>query len=553
MKFSVLLALMLASLACKAQSEHNLTCNISVPLQSDVLVGHENSQIGTGEYPHTLMSNNYADVACNVGIGSAWLCGGLRYENMKQPLPGYEGDFAGQGVQHFFVGAGGSKVQCTLGSMYEQFGSGMALRTYEERSLGIDNALFGLRMVLSPAEWLQVKALAGRQRRYWTMNGANIVAADVELTLSDICSPLADANWIVSVGASVVNKHEKDNDVVMADATHRLKMPTDALLWAARLSLSHGALSLLAEYARKGQDPTADNGYIYRHGNALLLSGSYSRKGLSVLLQAKRSDDIALRSKRSQTGTSSFLNHLPAFTQEHTYALATIYPYATQNDGEWALQAEVGYAVPKGTLLGGEYGTKIKAHLSHIRGLHKRNAQGMGSDGYTASFFQMGSLYYQDFDVKVDKKMSSAMRLSAMYIYLKYNQFQVEKHGEPMIDAHTYIAEGKFNLTQRLTLRSELQYMHAEKDKGDWLFGLLELSVLPSVMMSVSDEWNCGESNLHYYMGSVSWSPSIAHAAGLRLQAGYGRTRAGYNCTGGVCRFVPACEGATFLLVCNLS
>ena len=30
-----------------------------------------------------------------------------------------------------------------------------------------------------------------------------------------------------------------------------------------------------------------------------------------------------------------------------------------------------------------------------------------------------------------------------------------------------------------------------------------------------------------------------------RIQAGYGRTRAGYNCSGGVCRYVPAQKGFT--------
>ena len=41
-------------------------------------------------------------------------------------------------------------------------------------------------------------------------------------------------------------------------------------------------------------------------------------------------------------------------------------------------------------------------------------------------------------------------------------------------------------------------------------------------------------------MGSVTFNYG-AH----RLQVGYGRTRAGFNCTGGVCRYVPASKGVT--------
>ena len=38
------------------------------------------------------------------------------------------------------------EAELTLGSFYEQFGSGFILRAYEERSLGIDNSLQGARL-----------------------------------------------------------------------------------------------------------------------------------------------------------------------------------------------------------------------------------------------------------------------------------------------------------------------------------------------------------------------------------------------------------------------
>lgn len=59
-------------------------------------------------------------------------------------------------------------------------------------------------------------------------------------------------------------------------------------------------------------------------------------------------------------------------------------------------------------------------------------------------------------------------------------------------------------------------------------------------MISVSDEYNCGETNIHYYQGSVTFNKN-SH----RIQLGYGRTREGFNCSGGVCRYVPASRGVT--------
>ena len=55
---------------------------------------------------------------------------------------------------------------------------------------------------------------------------------------------------------------------------------------------------------------------------------------MSLLLQAKRSENFNFLSARSSVGTPLHVNHLPAFTANHTYTLAALYPYATQPDGE---------------------------------------------------------------------------------------------------------------------------------------------------------------------------------------------------------------------------
>ena len=77
-----------------------------------------------------------------------------------------------------------------------------------------------------------------------------------------------------------------------------------------------------------------------------MVSASYSKKGLSALVQAKRSENMSNRMKRgfvSYLGGNCRLNHMPAFSYQHTYALPALYPYATQDaDGEWAFQGEFG-------------------------------------------------------------------------------------------------------------------------------------------------------------------------------------------------------------------
>jgi hypothetical protein len=277
---------------------------------------------------------------------------------------------------------------------------------------------------------------------------------------------------------------------------------------------------LLAEYAQKTQDPSFDNGYIYKKGTAALFSGSYSKKGLSLLLQVKRSENMSFRSKRSMIGSSSFINHLPAFTQEHTYALAALYPYATQlADGEWAWQAEIGYNFKRNTTLGGRYGMNVKLNYSHVR--------------------WEGTINYQDIDVQVTRRLTKDFRLTLMYMNQIYNKTVVEGEGG-RVHSNIFIADGKWQMAPKTSLRTELQYLTTSDDQGDWAYALVELSLAPHWMVSVSDMYNVGETHIHYYLGGVAFSTG-AH----RLQLGYGRTRAGYNCSGGVCRYVPASKGFT--------
>ena len=59
-------------------------------------------------------------------------------------------------------------------------------------------------------------------------------------------------------------------------------------------------------------------------------------------------------------------------------------------------------------------------------------------------------------------------------------------------------------------------------------------------MITVQDMYNVGSTHNHYYQGFVTFNK-----ASHRLMVGYGRTRAGFNCSGGVCRYVPASKGVT--------
>ena len=546
MKYSFYASLLVAMMSvANANAQSNDGIAIHGSIQSDILVPQEDQKLGTGTYKDDVLTNTYADIS----LDSKYVEAGVRFEYNEHPLPGFEPGFKGWGVPHVYAKfKSNNGVDLTVGDFYDQFGSGLIFRTYEERSLGIDNAIRGARLNVSALKGVQFKFLGGVQRRYWDWDTDQMLTGtDLEINLDQYIKSLRDKNITWMIGGSYVYldyDQNKDKTIFATGSNNRLELPMSVHAFDLRSSLQTGNYNFLAEYAWRTQDPSADNRYIYRRGNAVLVSASYSNRGVSALLQAKRSEDMAFRSNRFTIGTSAFLNNMPAFAYQHTYALAALYPYATQAaPGEWAFQGEFGYNFKRHTLLGGKYGTKLKLNVSHIRGLEKDPVEPLygttlrGTEGYTTGFFKMGGLYYQDINVQMEKKMSKSFKLNLMYMNQYYNKTVIEGKGG-VIKSNIGVAEGKYQINKRYTLRGELQYLSTSEDQGDWAYGLVELSALPYLMFTVSDMWNTGETDIHYYMASVTASFK-AH----RLMVGYGKTRAGYNCSGGVCRYVPASKG----------
>ncbi len=561
---TALLGCALTALSVSAQEDLGKKIVLKGSVQSDVLFPQEDSKIDAHRDNWSL-TNTYAEMH----LMSKYFSAGARFEGLEHPLPGFEPGFKGRGVPYFYFAGQYKGLELTAGDFYDQFGSGLIFRTYEERSLGIDNSLRGGRLLVKSFNGVNLKLLGGKQRRYWHHNDSWVYGGDLEMSLDSWFRRMEESGTRLTLGFSAVSKHEDDTDILKLQSTgqqdefgtdilgaYKLNLPKNIAAFDVRANFQKGGYNLLAEYAWKGQDPSFDNNYIYRKGNALLLSGSYSRRGMSLLLQAKRSENMSYRSDRTADGISSCINHLPAFSMQHTYALAALYPYATQNVlGEWAYQAELGYNFKRRTLLGGKYGTNVKVNFSHIRSIDRTpvtDASGAvvsdvrGTEGYTSKFFKVGDeIYYQDINVQVEKKLSRRFKLNLMYMNQRYNQTIVEGHGGT-VKANIAVAEGKYNLSKKLTLRGEAQYLHTDQDQKDWWYGLLELSGLPSLMFTVSDMYNAhvpdasvsGKTNKVHYMAAACFTHK-AH----RLQVSYGKTRAGYNCSGGVCRLVPASKG----------
>lgn len=517
-----------------------LTGNVQV----DAQVYRSDSAIGAKEVPQKFLSNAFANLLYTNGPISA----GARFESYLDPMLGYDPMLAGVGVPYRFARFSGDFVDVTVGSFYDQFGSGLIFRSYEDWNLGMDNAMDGVRVIINPANGITIKSLVGKQRYFWEKTEGIIRGLDADVALNDLVPAWREAETRLTVGGSFVSRYQASVYMPVPGKPEKLILPENVGSFAGRFNLESGRFSLGGEYVWKDRDPSADNNYIYKTGQALLLNAGYSQKGFSVLLSAKSVDNMGYRANRQQTGNWMMINYLPALSKTHGYALTGFYPYACQSQGEVGYQADVNYKVPKGTLLGGKYGMDVKLNYSLATSIEKKAIDAntsigqTGTLGYKSSLFASGDeIYFSDFNVELARRFGRKVKASVTYMNLVYNKAVVENHfGDPTVYANIGVAEISYLFDKKNAIRFEGQYMSTKQDDGDWMMATLEYTISPSWFFSVSDMYNHGnkKDKLHYYSGSVGYVKGAS-----RVALSYGRIREGIVCAGGVCRVLPASNG----------
>lgn len=496
----------------------------------------EDSLIGAQDVPEKILSNAFLNLNYTNGGFSA----GIRYESYLNELLGYPPGYGNNtGIMYRYLTFTNDRLSVTAGSFYEQFGNGLILRTYEERGLGYDNALEGIRVKYDVIKGLSLTGLIGKQRLFFDYAPGIVRGFDANINLNEAFSSLEESKTHIQLGGSVVSKYQADED-------SRFILPENVFSYSSRLNLNRGKVNINAEYAFKYNDPSLDNGFIYKNGEAVFIQTSYSQKGFGLVLSAKRNENMSFRSDRTEGLQNVLINYLPALTKQHTYnLLATLYPYATQLNGEIAFQADLIYKVEKGTLFGGKYGMDIQMNYATANNLDTTalNDDEGKREGYDSKYFGVGEVFFKDFNVMVTKKFSKKTKGRFTYANLVYNQNVIEgKNDKADVFANVGIADVTYKFDRKHSVRTELQALLTEQDNGDWYTALIEYSYAPHWFFAIQDQYNAGnkveEQRLHYYNFSTGYNNG-----GNRISLSYGRQRAGIFCVGGVCRVVPASSG----------
>ena len=542
-KTRTLLVILLLSQVSFAQG--NITGNMETVFQ----YLNEDSIINAKQPIQKGLLNSYMNVFYTQGNFKA----GMRFESYLPRIQGYPNRFDGTGIGMRYVGYQNDFVDVTLGTFYEQFGTGLALRTYEDRNLGYDNLLDGMRIVLRPGKGVVIKGVYGTQRLSFQqgqiVHGAGLVrGTDAEWHLNEGLAILKDKKLDVVIGASFVSKFQEDDNPEWI-------LPQNTAAYGGRLKLTYGNFYADAEFIQKGQDPSSDNQYIYNNGHAAIFNLRYTKKGLGILLSGKSVDNMSFRSDRTKDLQDVLINFLPSLNKTHTYNLvATLYPYATQPLGEVAYQADVLYTFKKGTQLGGKYGTTIGLNFSTTyRPEQTLNGIDLNDSSrvvyHTRPFGLSDSLYWQDINFNITKKINKQWSGILSFYDIKINNDVVKvSDAQGIIHARIAVLEGTYKINTHNAIRWELQGMWVQKnaaginDKGNWATALVEYTISPVWFFSAMNQYNYGNADASKRVNYPIITCGYIKDA-TRLTVSYGRQRAGLFCVGGVCRPVPANNG----------
>ena len=486
------------------------------------------------------------------------LSAGLQMEGYFPTLVGYPVAQNKLSLSNLYVSWRDKSYSVTAGTFYEQFGSGLLFRSWEDRMLGLNNALLGARATYNFEDKVAVKAFWGVPRLgkiddNAAMMGAedaffglgltkvHVAGADVSVSLSSL---LGMEDISLSLEGSLLNKHEALGDLLKAAGCKE-----NTLGWSGRVNFDMDGFFLKGEYVDAGKQivsvAAAQNGKAAVNGNAQLVEFGYNGRGLGVTVTGRRMDRMTQKiysfsgMENGYGSLSNMLSYRPAMSTQYTYMLTTLNPYSPEvgdkviRAGEIGGQIDAFYNFRRGTAIGGKRGMKVHANFSTYYGLNETG----GTKG--------GGLLFRDFSFDIEKQWTKKFKSVLMYSMQEYNKHH-ENTGLYIGTSHIVVADLLYKWTPKLSTRMELQYLATKDDQGDWMAGLLEVNFAPHWSVFASDMWNHGSTKLHYYNAGLSFS--MAH---LRVAAGYGRYRAGFICSGGVCRAIPAYTGANISLTAS--
>lgn len=440
--------------------------------------------------------------------------------------------YTGVGIGLFYIKKRLPKLgmEITGGYFYDQFASGIVFRAYQDRALGIDNAILGVHVKFQPKDYLRIKAFAGVQKDRFQLYRPIIKGVNIESDFS-----IGEKIQLVP-GVSLVNRtidQETMNAIVseveLYPEEERFVPKYNAFAYNIYNTLNVGNFSLYVEFAGKTSEAVRDLDDQLRDkmGTVLLSQLNYSVKGFGASLQFRRTDDFQFRTSPNERLLEGMVSFMPPVGRQNSVRLAARYNAAPQEISEMGTSLDVTFKPFKKLI--------VTLNYSEIGDLNKQ-------------FIADQDPYFREIYGDLNFRISRKVKLDLGYQLLRYDQkfYEGEAYTSDFrpVNAHTYFSELIYKINRKHSLRIELQQTFTDEDYGKWIYGLIEYNLAPWLSLSVSDMYNYAPNKgrvdkaIHYYsaFASFTYKSSVFSLA-------YVRQVEGIVCTGGVCRYEPAFNG----------
>lgn len=511
----------------------------------DSIIGAAN----TPQYDRQLYG---ADAWLNLAYSNWGFDFGLRFDmfnnsNLLNPT----GSYTDEGIGRWFAQKKIENLGITVGYIYDQVGSGIIFRAYEERPLAIDNALVGIRLTYDLGENWQIKGMTGRQKRQFEVYDPIIKTLSVEGFIS--MQTTRKKLLTLAPGFGIMNRTLDDVTMESLVATLNTYTPEDAFVpkyndyaFSAYNTLTFGNLNWYIEGAYKTQGAINNpfgtfvqdsvtlvgNKYVNKPGSVIYSSISYASDGIGITIEGKRTDHFSLRTRPQDQLNRGMISFQPALAKINTYRLTARYNAATQEIGELAFQADIKFSPGENSTLGLNY--------SNIQNLD-------------------GLALYRELYLDYVFKYKRLWTLTAGLQMQSYNQEIYEFKPEvPNVETIIPFTEFLYKIDRKRSFRLELQYMSVgedtkvfkKQDYGDWAFALVEYSIAPNWTFTASDMYNINpgknspentsgkKKSIHFPRFDIYYT----HKSN-RFSLSYVKQVEGIVCAGGICRLEPAFSG----------
>ena len=442
-----------------------------------------------------------------------------------------------------------------LGDIYDQFGNGLVFRSYEDRALGFNNSLAGAKIHFGD-KYVKYKFIAGVPRLYDVRSGNWVLGGDLSLSVADM---IGWQNGMLVLEGSYVARLDSD----MSNLSY-IDFSQDHLdMVSGRLNFEYAGVSVRGEYAAKISEDLPNPMLKPAKGNVIYLDLGYNYKRFSASATFRRMENMTtpIDVVPMGIGGGNVMNYVPLLTRQHTYSLANLNPYrgsSVHTGGEVGGQIDLYYSLRNPKARGKYWNFHLNFSmfntLDHFNQIYEMDLEGRN--------------VWLDLNFDVERQWNKQLKTTFLYSFQRWDE-EINHFDAPEAHycrSHIFVGDVTYKFNKKHSMRFEAQYLASNDYEGDWVAATIEYNLAPKFSFYVSDMWNCEKMQdglygnyfmdletyegdhylLHYYQVGASFTHNS-----FRAQLSYGRNRAGYVCSGGVCRFQPAYTG--FNLAMTLS